>query len=260
MEIGFSGKTVVVTGAFGGIGQRIAQDFATRGAYVHALDIHASFLHEAIEPLTVGDDHEGSFLPLQLDVADSNAVDEAVKNIAKDAPGGQVDIIVHAAGGVRSQVAKSVENVTDAEWHSIFEANVTGFFNLVRATVPGMKKVQKGRIISIASRAGLAVSLTGIQSYAMSKAAQIGLIRQLGDELGEFGITVNAVAPGFMRTNPDSEAQWQSYGEDGQRAMVERTAMRRLGKPEDISNAVMFFASDYANWVTGQTLAVTGSP
>ena len=94
----------------------------------------------------------------------------------------------------------------------------------------------------------------------MSKAAQIGLIRQLGDELGEFGITVNAVAPGFMRTNPASEAQWQSYGEDGQRAMVERTAMRRLGKPEDISNAVMFFASDYANWVTGQTLAVTGSP
>jgi 3-oxoacyl-[acyl-carrier protein] reductase len=260
MEIGFAGKTVIVTGVVGGIGRRIAQDFAKRGAHVHVLDLYADPLREAIDSLAVGGNGGGDFSPLQVDVADATAVDRAVKNIVKDAPHGQVDIVVHAAGGVRGQVAKPIENVTDAEWQSIFEANVTGLFNLVRAAVPGMKQTQKGRIISIASRAGLAVSLTGIQSYAMSKSGQIGLVRQLAHELGRFGITVNAVAPGFMRTNPDAEAQWRSYGEDGQRAMVERTAMRRLGKPEDISNAVMFFASDYADWVTGQTLAVTGSP
>ncbi len=250
MEIGFAGKTVIVTGIGGGIGQRIARDFAARGALVHAADIDAGRLPEA----------RGEFIPQQLDVGDGEAVNRAVAAIAAQSPSGQVDIVVHAAGGVRGQVHQPIEDVSDADWQAIFEANVTGVFNLVRAVTPGMKQAKRGRIVTIASRAGLGVSLTGIQSYAMSKAGQIGLVRQLAHELGPFGITVNAVAPGFMRTNPDAEQQWQSYGEDGQKAMVERSAMRRLGKPEDISNAVMFFASDYADWVTGQTLAVTGSP
>ena len=123
-----------------------------------------------------------------------------------------------------------------------------------------MKAAGAGRIVVISSRAGLGVSLTGIQSYATAKAAQIGLVRQLAAELGQFGITVNSVAPGFMPTSPDYVKQWESYGPDGQEAMVERIAMRRIGKPQDIANAVLFFASDHAQWITGQTLAVTGSP
>ena len=110
----------------------------------------------------------------------------------------------------------------------------------------------------IASRAGLGVSLTGIQSYATAKAAQLGLVRQLAHELGPNGITVNAVAPGFLRTSPDYERQWQSYGPEGQKAMIERVAMRRLGEPQDIAHAVMFLASPYASWITGQVLPVTG--
>ena len=110
------------------------------------------------------------------------------------------------------------------------------------------------------SRAGLGVSLTGIQSYATAKAAQLGLVRQLAHELGPHGITVNAVAPGFLRTSPDYERQWQSYGPEGQKAMIERVAMRRLGEPQDIAHAVMFLASSYASWITGQVLPVTGSP
>jgi 3-oxoacyl-[acyl-carrier protein] reductase len=112
----------------------------------------------------------------------------------------------------------------------------------------------------IASRAGLGVSLTGIQSYGTAKAAQLGLVRQLAHELGPSGITVNAVAPGFLRTSPDYERQWQSYGPEGQKAMIERVAMRRLGEPQDIAHAVMFLASPYASWITGQVLPVTGSP
>jgi len=106
----------------------------------------------------------------------------------------------------------------------------------------------------------MGVSLTGIQSYASAKAAQLGLMRQLAHELGPFGITVNAVAPGFMPTSPDYERQWASYGEAGQKALIERTPMRRLGKPEEIAYATMFLASPYAGFINGQVLPVTGGP
>ena len=121
-----------------------------------------------------------------------------------------------------------------------------------------MKKLKHGRIITISSRAGLDVSLTGIQAYASAKAGQIGLVRQLGHELGEFGITVNCVAPGFVRSNPTTEKQWQALGVEGQKKLVSGIAMRRLGNPEDIASAVVFLASDQASWITGQVLSVDG--
>ena len=89
---------------------------------------------------------------------------------------------------------------------------------------------------------------------------QLGLVRQLSHELGQFGITVNTVAPGFLRTSPDYEPQWEGWGAEGQKAFVERVAMRRMGTPDDIADAVLFLASDYASWITGQILPVTGSP
>ena len=91
-----------------------------------------------------------------------------------------------------------------------------------------------------------------------AKAGQIGLTRQLAHELGPWGITVNNVAPGFVRSNPTTERQWQSYGEEGQRKLLDGIALRRLGSVDDIANGVMFFASDAAGWVTGQTLSVDG--
>ena len=121
-----------------------------------------------------------------------------------------------------------------------------------------MKTARFGRIINISSGAGLGVSLTGIQAYASAKAAQIGLTRQLAHELGPWGITVNNIAPGFVRSNPTTERQWESYGEEGQKKLVGNLALRRLGKPEDIANGVLFFASDYAGWITGQVLSVNG--
>jgi 3-oxoacyl-[acyl-carrier protein] reductase len=105
---------------------------------------------------------------------------------------------------------------------------------------------------------GWLASLTGIQAYCSAKHAVVGLTRQLAHELGPFGITVNSVAPGFMRSNPASEKQWEGYGEDGQRALIERIAMRRLGTAQDIANAVVFFASGLAGFVNGQVLAVAG--
>ena len=252
MEIQFQGQTVVVTGAARGIGGGIAEGFAVRGARVWACDLLADEL--ATLKMRVKPGRGGAIETRTLDLASSSEVNALVDAI------GDIDVLVHVAGGVRGQSKKPVEDVSDAEWQAIQDGNLTGAFYAARAVVPGMKRRKAGRIIVISSRAGLGVSLTGIQSYATAKAAQIGLVRQLAHELGPFGITVNSVAPGFLRTSPDYERQWQSYGTDGQKAMVERVAMRRLGEPEDIAHAVMFLASPYASWITGQVLPVTGGP
>jgi len=121
-----------------------------------------------------------------------------------------------------------------------------------------MKAAHSGRIVNISSGAGLSVSLTGIQAYAAAKAAQIGLTRQLAHELGPWGITVNNIAPGFVRSNPTTERQWDAYGEAGQRALVDRIALKRPGTPDDIAYGVLFFASEYAGWISGQVIAIDG--
>ncbi|MEM8840203.1 MAG: SDR family oxidoreductase, partial [Pseudomonadota bacterium] len=119
----------------------------------------------------------------------------------------------------------------------------------------------RGRIIVISSGAGMRVSRTGIHAYGTAKTAQIGLVRQLSAELGPFGITVNAIAPGYMpQTSPDYLPQWEALGAEGQAAVVEGIAMRRLGTPRDIANAALFLASPFAEWITGQVLPVMGGP
>jgi 3-oxoacyl-[acyl-carrier protein] reductase len=124
--------------------------------------------------------------------------------------------------------------------------------------LPAMKERRWGRIVNISSGAGRSVSLTGIQAYASAKAAQIGFTRQMAHELGPFGITVNCIAPGFIISNPTTQRQWESYGEAGQRELVEGIAMRRLGQPDDIANGVQFFVAERSSWVTGQTISIDG--
>lgn len=143
---------------------------------------------------------------------------------------------------------------------AIYDANVMSALHVLRRVIPGMKARGSGRIVTISSGAGLKPSLTGIQSYCSAKHGLIGLTRQLALELGPHGITCNSVAPGFLRTSPDYERQWSSYGEERQKRMVEGIAMRRLGEPEDIAAAVLFLASDHASWITGQVLPVSGHP
>jgi 3-oxoacyl-[acyl-carrier protein] reductase len=121
-----------------------------------------------------------------------------------------------------------------------------------------MKQRRWGRIVNISSGAGRTVSLTGIQAYASAKAAQIGFTRQMAHELGQFGITVNCIAPGFILSNPTTQRQWESYGEEGQQKLVQGIAMRRLGSPADIANGVQFFVAERSSWVTGQTISIDG--
>jgi 3-oxoacyl-[acyl-carrier protein] reductase len=249
MKIAFEGQRVIVTGAGHGFGRAISKAFADAGALVWACDVNAAGLEETRKLC-------GKACEVRtLDVSDRAAVTAFV---AEAAGGAAIDVLVNNAGGVRGQVGRPIEEISEQDWRTIFDVNVTGTFYFAQAVTPGMKQKRRGRIINISSRAGLEISLTGIQAYASAKAAQIGLTRQLAHELGPWGITVNNVAPGFVRSNPTTERQWESYGEAGQRKLVDSIALKRLGAPEDIAHAVVFFASDYAGWITGQVLSVDG--
>jgi 3-oxoacyl-[acyl-carrier protein] reductase len=250
MNIGFDKRTVIVTGAAHGFGRAIAKAFVERGAVVHILDVNKAGLAETHQ--LCGQNSRSHV----VDVGDRDAVQAVVGVIETDA--GAVDILVNNAGGVRGQVGRPLEEISQADWQTIFDVNLSGAFFMAQAVAPGMKKCRYGRIINISSGAGLSISLTGIQAYASAKAGQIGLTRQLAHELGPWNITVNNVAPGFVRSNPTTEQQWQAMGEDGRQKLLQNIATKRLGSPDDIAAMVIFFASDFAAWVSGQVISVDG--
>jgi 3-oxoacyl-[acyl-carrier protein] reductase len=253
MNLEFGSKNVIVTGAAHGFGRAISLAFAQRGATVWACDVIEDEVRETERICTAA----GLTCSARVvDVTEKRAVDAFVSEAS--AASGRVDILVNNAGGVLGQVGRPLEDVSQADWQRIFDVNVTGAFLCSQAVSPGMKAARSGRIVNISSGAGLGVSLTGIQAYASAKAAQIGLTRQLAHELGPWSITVNNIAPGFVRSNAATERQWEAYGEARQRGLVESIALKRLGAPEDIAYGVLFFASEFASWITGQVISIDG--
>jgi 3-oxoacyl-[acyl-carrier protein] reductase len=228
MTTGLAGKVAVVTGTAHGIGAAIAAALREDGAVVHGVDKDVA------------------------DLTDSAAVRQFFAGV------GTVDILVNNAGGVCGQTGRPLEDVPDDDWHAVVNANLTTAFHCTRAVAPGMKQRGWGRIINIASAAGLTVSKTGIQAYASAKAGMIGFTRQMAHELGPSGVTVNCIAPGFILSNPTTQLQWDSYGPQGQQELVAGIATGRLGEPGDIANGVLFFASARSGWVTGQIIAIDG--
>jgi 3-oxoacyl-[acyl-carrier protein] reductase len=223
-----NGRAAVVTGTAHGIGAAIAATLEADGIRVHRVDKDTA------------------------DLTDSAEVNAFFAEV------GDVDILVNNAGGVAGQTHHPIEDITDEAWSAVVAVNLTSTFLCTRAVAPGMKRRGWGRIVNISSGAGRSVSLTGIQAYASAKAGQIGFTRQMAHELGRSGITVNCIAPGFVLSNPTTQKQWESYGEEGQAALVGGIAVRRLGTPEDIAHGVRFFVAEESSWITGQTISIDG--
>jgi (2S)-[(R)-hydroxy(phenyl)methyl]-succinyl-CoA dehydrogenase BbsD subunit len=248
MHIAFENLTALVTGAAQGIGQAIALGLMAGGARVHVADIDEAGITRFATPKGI--------TAHVLDVSDRRAAHATVDLITgKD---GALDILVNAAGGACGQVGRPVEEITESDWQDMFRANVDGSFWLAQAASKPMRRVQYGRIVNIASGAGLRPSLAGIQAYTAAKHALVGLTKHLSHDLGRYGITCNAVAPGLVLSNPSAERQWQGYGSDGQQRMIDSIHVRRIGTAQDIANAVLFLASDCAGWISGQILSVDG--
>jgi len=244
----FSGRLVVVTGAAQGIGKAIAQGFVDGGARVHLLDLDEAGVARTAD--SIGATHHA------LDLANRARVLQVIDEIERAS--GAIEILVSAAGGVCGQVGRPIEEIDEADWHGIFRANLDSAFWLAQAVGPRMAARRRGRIIFIASGAGLRPSKTGIQAYTTAKHGLVGLTKQLSWEFAPRGITVNAVAPGFVLSNPSTIKQWESYGPEGQARLIEEIHTKRLGVPEDIASAVLFLAGGGAAWISGQTLSVDG--
>jgi len=243
VKLNFEGQTVAVTGAGHGLGRAIAETFAGLGARVFGCN-------------PVAADVPGAEIAV-VDLTDRAAGAAWVREVESKA-GGPVSVLVNNAGGVAGQSFRPIDEVTDADWDAIVAVNLGAAFAVTRAAAPGMKRAGSGRIVNISSGAGLQPSLTGIQAYCSAKHGVVGFTRQMAHELGQFGITVNSVAPGLIPSNPASTAQWESYGDEKQRAMVQAIPMRRLGTAQEIADAVVFFASPLANFVNGQIIQVSG--
>lgn len=235
------GKTALVTGATGGIGEAIAKALHSQGATVALSGTRTAALDEMKERLSE-----------RVHVFACNlAKPEEVEKLVPEAEGamGTLDILVNNAGVTRDALAMRMK---DAEWAEVIEINLTAGFRLARAAMRGMMKRRFGRIIGITSVVGVTGN-AGQANYAASKAGMIGMTKALAQELAGRGITVNCIAPGFIGT-----AMTDALSEKQKEAIIARVPTARLGRPAEIAAAAVYLASDEAAYVTGQTIHVNG--
>jgi len=244
-------KTALVTGGSRGIGRAICIKLASQGANVVTCYAKSSTAAEETLELCKAAAKENGFeietKAIQADVSDSeNAtmlVDEAVK------VSGAIDILVNNAGVTRDNL---MLRMTEDDFNAVIDTNLRGAFYMMKAVTKPMMKKRAGRIINITSVVGI-YGNAGQVNYAASKAGIIGMTKSVAKELGSRGITCNAVAPGFIATDMTAV-----LSDDVKEKLTKSIALGRLGQPEDIANAVAFFAADEASYVTGQVLEVSG--
>lgn len=237
-----TGKTALVTGATGGIGEAIAKALHAQGATVALTGRREAELARVAEALG-----GARVIVAPADLANPEAPAALVEKIEAEA--GQLDILVNNAGFTRDMLAL---RMGDADWNAVLEVDLTAPFRLARAALRGMMKKRYGRIVSIASIVGVTGN-AGQANYAAAKAGLIGMSKSLAQEVATRGVTVNVVAPGFVKT-----AMTDALNDAQKTALLSRIPTQRMGTPEDIASAVVYLSSTEAGWVTGQTLHVNG--
>lgn len=238
----FSGKVAFVTGASRGIGRSIGLRLAGAGATVICADVMDC--GETVDLITAAG---GSAESVVLDVTDGPAAQEAIKAIVEKH--GTIDILVNNAGITRDQL---LIRMKPEDWRQVLQINLDGVFNMTQPVAKVMMRQRSGRVINIASVVGL-MGNPGQSNYAASKAAVIGMTKSLAKEMGPRGITVNAIAPGYIKT-PMTEKLNEAQTE----ALMKSVAIQRLGEPEDIAEAVAFLAGPGASYITGTVINVSG--
>ncbi|MEC3949953.1 3-oxoacyl-[acyl-carrier-protein] reductase [Sphingobium sp. HWE2-09] len=237
-----TGMTALVTGASGGIGSAIAKGLAAQGATLALSGSNAEKLNAFAAEL--GGDHK----TIVCNLSDPASVDALVPQ-AVEALGGRLDILVNNAGITRDNL---ILRMKDEEWSQVIQVNLEAAFRLVRAAAKPMMKARFGRIISITSVVGVTGN-PGQSNYCASKAGIIGMSKSLGQELASRGITVNCVAPGFIRS-----AMTDALNDAQKGAILQKIPVGDLGDGDDIGAAVVYLASKEAGYVNGQTLHVNG--
>jgi 3-oxoacyl-[acyl-carrier protein] reductase len=239
-----TGRVAIVTGAARGLGRSIAEALAAAGAQVACVDMKADILADTVAAITASG---GIALAVPCDVTDSKRVGEAVDEVV--AKWGGLHILVNNAGVTRDGL---IVRMKDEQWDLVININLRGTFLFTRAAARPMMKGRGGRIINIASVAGL-MGNPGQANYSASKAGVIGLTRTVARELAARDITVNAVAPGFIATEMTA-----ALGDQILEQVKREIPLGRLGQPQDVSDAVLYLASDAAGFITGQVLTVDG--
>lgn len=241
----FENQVVIITGASKGIGRGIAQAFAREGASLVLVSRDLPALQGVQATLGLGNDR---VLCLQGDVTNQQDMETMAK--AALSHFGKIDILCHNAG---IYPLARLETMTLDNWHHVINVNLTGTFLAVKACVPAMIAQEQGKIVVISSISGPVTALPGYSHYTASKGGIEGFVRTAAVELAKHGITVNAVAPG----NIESEG-FDAMGEEHRLNMLRPIPLGRLGTPEDVAQAVMFLASEGADYITGQSIVVDG--
>jgi 3-oxoacyl-[acyl-carrier protein] reductase len=244
------GRVALVTGAARGIGAGIARRFAQAGARVGVLDLKEGLADETASAITAAG---GQALSLGADVGDPDLVESAVAQVVAEL--GRLDIVVNNAGVTRDNL---LFKMTDDDWDTVMSVHLRGAFLVTRAAQRFMVKQRYGRVISLSSTSAL--GHRGQANYSTAKAGLQGFTRTVAIELGPFGITVNAIAPGYINT-PMTRATAERLGvpvAERQATVAARLPVRRIGQPGDIANAALFLAAEESGFVTGQVLYVDG--